>query len=234
MARLTGELELLDGPLDDPRTLGGNLRDLRRVNRYLGGTALSRRAIGALASPVDALSVLDVGTGDADIPLDLLADAARSGRRLTVTAVDHRPEVLDAARRAHPGLDSVANLTLELADGLALPYPDAAFDVTHASLLLHHFEPAESVTLLRELARVARRGIVVNDLSRGPITVAGAWLLSRVSTRNRFTRHDAPMSARRAYTLPEARVLLEEAGLHPVLVTRGLLGHRWAIAAVRR
>ncbi len=40
--------EHLDGPLGDRATLAGNLRDLRRVNRFLGGTALSKRAIEAL------------------------------------------------------------------------------------------------------------------------------------------------------------------------------------------
>jgi ubiquinone/menaquinone biosynthesis C-methylase UbiE len=127
----------------------------------------------------------------------------------------------------------VPGLTLAIADGRALPYPDAAFDIAHASLVLHHLEPPDALTLLRELARVARRGIVVNDLSRQRITLLGAWLLTRAFTRNRYSRHDAPLSARRAYTLEEAQALLTEAGLRTVHVKRGVLGHRWAIAAVR-
>ena len=87
-------VEHLDGPLDDPATLAGNLRDLRRVNRWLGGAGSSVRAIEALAgdrSSSDALQVLDVGTGGADIPVAWLAGAARSGRRWTVIATDARP-----------------------------------------------------------------------------------------------------------------------------------------------
>ena len=45
MRRLADTPELLDGPLDDPVALADNLRDLRRVNRHLGGIALSRRAL---------------------------------------------------------------------------------------------------------------------------------------------------------------------------------------------
>jgi hypothetical protein len=86
---------------------------------------------------------------------------------------------------------------------------------------------------MRELARVARRGIVVNDLSRRRVTVLGSWLLSRAFTRNAYSRHDAPLSARRAYTLTEAQALLAEAGLRQVYLTKGIFGHRWAIAAVR-
>jgi ubiquinone/menaquinone biosynthesis C-methylase UbiE len=234
MKRLAGAVELIDGPLDDPRTLRDNLRDMGRANRFAGGASLSRRAIRALAPPSVWISLLDVGTGGADIPLALLADARRANRRLTVTAIDSRHEVLDAARAAHPNLERTPNLTLTVADGRALPFAEASFDVAHASMVLHHLEPADAEAFLSELARVARRGIVVNDLSRRPITYVGAWLLSRVFTRNRYTRHDAPLSARRAYTLAEARALLVESGLRPVYVTQGIFGHRWAIAAVRQ
>ncbi|CAN5758086.1 hypothetical protein BH23CHL8_BH23CHL8_07760 [soil metagenome] len=232
MKRLDSISELLDGPLDDPQALRGNLRDLRRANQLTGGVALSRRALDALSAGAVELTIIDVGTGGADIPVALLADARRRGQRLHVTAVDSRTEILDAARAGRPVLDTIAGLTLEVADGRALPYPERSFDVAHASLVLHHLEPPEAVAFLRELSRVARRGIVINDLARGHLTLAGAWLLSRLFTRNRYSRHDAPLSARRAYTIHETRLLLAEAGLRPIVETRGIVGHRWAIAAV--
>jgi ubiquinone/menaquinone biosynthesis C-methylase UbiE len=162
-----------------------------------------------------------------------MADARRRGQRLTVTATDSRPEVIDAARAARPGLDLVEGLTLEVADGRSLPYSDGTFDVAHASLVLHHLEPDQATRFLRELNRVARRGIVVNDLSRRSFTLLGAWLLAHACTTNRYSRHDAPLSARRAYTRPEAVALLASAGLRPVYEI-SIVGHRWAIAAVPR
>ena len=53
MERSSDVLELLDEELDDPDALDGNLRDLRRVNRWLGGVALSAAAIEALAAGGD-------------------------------------------------------------------------------------------------------------------------------------------------------------------------------------
>jgi SAM-dependent methyltransferase len=234
MERMAHAPELLDGPLTDLPALRGNLRDLARVNRWTGGVDLSRRALAALAPPPLAISLLDVGTGAADIPVALLADARRAGRELTITAVDSRDEVLAAARAAEPELDRTPGLTLDVADGRSLPYGDGSFDVGHASLVLHHLEPDEAVAFLGELARVARLGIVVNDLGRSPLTYFGARVLSRIGTRNHFTRHDAPLSAQRAYTHGEVVGLLLGAGLRPVYLTRGLAGHRWALAAVRR
>jgi len=234
MERLAGAEEILDGPLDDLDAVAGNLRDLRRVNRLLGGARLSRLAIARLWPDGTSLAVLDVGTGGADIPVSLLADAARRGRSLRVEAIDSRPEVIEAARLARPALDGVAGLSLRVADGLALPYPDGAFDVAHCSMVVHHLEPAEAVALLREMARVSRLGVVVNDLVRGRLFWAGAWVMSHAATRNRLTRNDAPLSVRRAFSRAELRALAAEAGLDVVAEIDGVAWHRVAIAAVAR
>ena len=232
MERLTAATELLDGPLDDPAALVGNLRDLRRINRWLGGVALSSAAIDSLAAHRAELSLLDIGTGGADIPLALLERARRRGRRLTVVAVDDRPEVLAAAVRADPVVATVDGLRLELGDGLALPYPDRSFDVAHSSLVLHHLGPEAAIAFLREMSRIARLGIVVNDLDRSRLGWIGAWLLGHVLTTNRYTRNDAPLSVRRAHRPAEVVDLMRAAGLAPVRIHRGGVGQRYAIAAV--
>jgi SAM-dependent methyltransferase len=241
MRRLAGGQEHLDGALVDRAALAGNLRDLARINRIFGGAGLSIRALrGLLESPSpaaatgpDLVRVLDVGTGAADIPLAMLR-ARGPWRAVRVTAVDSRPEVIDAALANRPELATHPGLDLAVADGRRLPYPDGAFDVAHASLVLHHLEPEDAVAFLRELGRVARVGIVVNDLARGRAAWLGAWLLVHAITRNRFTVHDGPLSVRRAYTFAEARELLERAALRPAVEVGGLFGHRWAIAATRR
>lgn len=232
MERRIDAVELLDGPLDDPRALAANLRDLRRVNRWLGGVRLSADAIDALAAHRAELTLLDVGTGGADIPLALLDRARRRGRRLSVVAIDSRPEILAAAATATPALATTDGLELHVGDGRSLPYPDRSFDVAHASLVLHHLSPDEAVMLLREMGRVARLGVVVNDLHRGWFGLAGAWLLGHLATGNRYTRHDAPLSVRRAYRSGEMAAMLRAAGLSPVRTVRGAFGQRYAIAAL--
>ena len=87
MQRLTDALELLDGPLDDPATLAGNLRDLGRVNRWLGGVDLSatrdRCAGGAPERPVAARR----GDGRGGYP----AGADRAGKGARPAAPGRRP-----------------------------------------------------------------------------------------------------------------------------------------------
>jgi ubiquinone/menaquinone biosynthesis C-methylase UbiE len=233
MERLAGAEEILDGPLDDLHELADNLRDLRRSNRLLGGARQSRLAIGLMVDGREPLTLVDVGCGGADIPVMLLAHAARAGRELRVTAIDERSEVIEAARIARPGIETIAGLELVVGDGRSIPYPDGAFDIAHTSLVVHHLDPADAVALLREMARVSRRGVVVNDLVRGRLYLAGAWLLSHLVSGNRLSRNDAPLSVRRAYSRSELRALIDEAGLRIVGEVGGFAGHRVAIAAVR-
>lgn len=232
MDRRTDAVELLDGPLDDPSALTANLRDLRRINHWLGGASLTALAIDALAAHRDELTLLDVGTGGADIPLALLDRAERRSRRLSIVAIDSRPEVLAAAVRARPAVAATAGLEVHVGDGRSLPYPDRSFDVAHASLVVHHLPVDGSIVLLREMARVARLGVVVNDLERSRLGWIGAWLIGHLLTGNRYTRHDAPLSVRRAYRSDEMTAMLREAGLTPVRTLHGAFGQRYAIAAL--
>ena len=232
MRRVTDRDELLDGPLDDAATLRGNLRDLARVNRHLGGAALSIRAVEALAGDTSDLTILDVGTGAADIPLAMLDHAGRSGRSWRVTGVDSRPEVLEAAVRVDARLTSTPGLELTVGDGHHLPFEDDAFDIAHASLVVHHLDPQGVDRLLHEMVRVSRRGVVVNDLVRSRLNLIGARILATVATRNRYTRNDGPLSVARAYTRDEMGRILATAGLEIVATLDGFASHRVAVAAV--
>jgi ubiquinone/menaquinone biosynthesis C-methylase UbiE len=202
----------MDEPVADADELEANLRDIAFANARLGGTAPVVRALRRFG----ARRVLDVGSGAGDVPLALVRDSARRGVQVQVTCLDHSEQMLAIARRAtggDPGLSFVR------ADGGALPYPDGAFDVVTCTLALHHFEPEGARTLLRELRRVARLSPVVCDLRRSPVAFAATWLWSRTS-RNRLTRHDAPLSVRRAYTPGEALALARDAGWRAPRVRR--------------
>ena len=228
MKRLVGVEELLDGPLE-PSQLAGNLRDLARVNRRLGGQELSWQAVHYLLRelPEDRpVRLLDVGTGAADIPLALLRRARENGRRLEIVATDVRPEIVQAVRRR---LEGAAGLDIRLATAGRLDHPSGSFDIVHASLVAHHLEPPGAAQLLQEMARVASLGVIVNDLFRRWHAWLGAWLLTRLATGNRYTRHDGPLSVRRAYQPVELARLARQAGLRPERLLRDPLGQRYAL-----
>jgi len=203
--------ELLDDRIESIGELEENFRDIERANRFLGGLSAVRAALRSLAPE----TVLDVGCGSADIPRALVRDARRTGRALRITCLDASPEVLEIARRRPQ--DSALNFVR--GDGSGLPFEDASFDVVMCNLTLHHCDPPVALALLREMRRVARLTPVVTDLRRSRAAWAGASILTALFTRNRLTRHDAPLSVLRAYTPVEASQLARDAGWRNPRVT---------------
>ena len=236
-------VELIDTPDVGAAELAENLHDLSRVNQLFGGIALTAWALGTfvqsvqivdnarvprLVQSVSPLTVLDIGSGLGDIPRALVARAERRGVPLRVIATDVNPQIVHFAQAS--GAPSLV-LHYAAADGMRLPFADNSIDVAACSLALHHFAPDQAVALLREMRRVARRGLIVNDIVRSWPGLAGAWLFGHLLSQNRLTRHDGLASVQRAYTPAELRDLATRAGLQ-VTAMRGVVGYRVAMICV--
>ncbi len=224
LAARADEVELLDAGGLSSSEVRANLLDLARLNRLPGGTRASVAAVRHLTGGGAGIRILDVGTGAGDIPV------AFASRGWPTVAIDTNPEVLRVARAITADAPLVEVLD---ADGGALPFEDGSFDVAHCSLLAHHLDPAEAVAVFRELRRVARRGIVVNDLRRGLLPLAATAAGIAVLARSRVTWNDGIISSRRSYTVAELDDLLHRAGLAVAWRSPGWLP-RVATAAVAR
>ena len=124
-----------------PDTVAGEME-----RHYSPGRTWEALARGLLAL-MRTGDVLDVGCGDGTVA-QLLAPRATS-----VTCVDQSERMIEAARTR---LSRVKNATCVLADGRALPFPDASFDQALLfNVLLYAPDPA---AVVREAARVLRPG----------------------------------------------------------------------------
>lgn len=204
MKRATAR-ELMDEPVESAAELAGNLADIEFANRMFGGIAPVLRE----ARRHRVRTLLDVCCGSADVPLAVARDARRRGVPIALTVVDRSPQMLALARRRAA---DVLDVALVEGDATALPFADGAFDMVTCNLALHHFEPDAARALLREVRRVARFWPLVCDLRRSRAAHIAALAWSRLASRNRLTRHDAPLSVCRAYTPAEAAALASSAG----------------------
>lgn len=214
-----GGPEILDGEVDDPAALRASLAHVDQVNRWLGGERALRAAADSLEDgAAGPLRLLDVGTGSGALPARLLDRRRGPPRRWTVVGLDRHRQILEVAR---PRAGERGGLHLVRGDALALPFAADAFDAAACTLTLHHFGDADAVRVIREMARVSRRLVVVSDLERHPANLLGARLLARTLWRaNPITRHDGPLSVLRSFTADELRALAREAGLRDVRVRR--------------
>jgi ubiquinone/menaquinone biosynthesis C-methylase UbiE len=172
------------------------------------------------------LTVLDIGTGSADVPMAIVRWARRMGRPIRVLALDQDGDTLGIARRA---LSRYPEIVLVRGDARALPVRARGVDVVVSALTLHHLEPDDAARALGEMATVARAGVVVNDLERSRAGVLLVWLATRALARSPLSRHDGPLSVRRAYTPSEALALCATAGLGGASVRRYPLHLRFCL-----
>jgi hypothetical protein len=197
--------------MDDPNApreeLAVALRFLRLLNARLGGSGalLSHFKTWSRRWPKDRpITLLDVATGSADIPVQAVRWARRAGFDLRVTAIDAHPTTLDLAREHVAACGLQDAITLVHADALRLTdlYAPRSFDYAHSSLFLHHLSDIHALTVLRIMDRLARAGVVWNDLVRSRTALAGAWLCTLGMPRH--VRHDAIVSVRAGFTRSEA------------------------------
>jgi ubiquinone/menaquinone biosynthesis C-methylase UbiE len=219
MRRAEGARELLDGWVP-PEARAATLADIERLNVWFGGHALSlarvRRAARAVP-PDRALVVVDVGGGAGGFARRVARWARRRPRAVRIVVIDYDAATAALARAA---CAEYPEIRVVRADATALPLGVGVADVAHSALTLHHLEPEAAVTALAEMARVARHGLVVNDLFRTRIAFALVCLATRFLPMHPVSRHDGPLSVRRAYAPAELADLFRKAGVAGVRVRR--------------
>jgi SAM-dependent methyltransferase len=239
------EQEMMDLPGNPKEVLDEDLRNLRILNRYLGGYRSVLHGLDRLvgAAKLRCFSLLDVGTGSGDIPARITSWAGQRGIKASIVALEPEPvtarvaAILTQQQANSPpvwqrlpsavipaeagiqcengGRSPSCGISVVRGDGNAPPFRAAAFDFVLASQLLHHFSEEKIIALLRTWSRLARRAIIVSDLVRDPVAYYGIRLLTKLCTRNVMTLTDAPLSVRRAFTIAEWRELFRRAEIGP-------------------
>jgi demethylmenaquinone methyltransferase/2-methoxy-6-polyprenyl-1,4-benzoquinol methylase len=165
---------------------------------------------------------LDVATGTADLAIA----AARRHTGIRVSGVDFAAPMLEVGRRkvTEAGLDD--RVELREADAMALPFPDAIFDVTAVAFGLRNIP--DRLGALREMARVTVPGgqVMVLEMTYAPARpfrpLYGVYLrrilpaVARVFARNPSTYYYLADSIRHFPAPHDLRDLMRQAGLGPV------------------
>ena len=157
------EPEILDVETPPDKVVAECYRFIRRVNRWMGGrrALISRfREFSRSWKPGERIFVLDVGAGAADLPAYLQRWGKRAGFDVRVVALDIDESTLRFARAEEPGVLFCRG------DIHRLGFREGAFDYVMCSMFFHHLTEKQIVAALRAFDRIAKRGMVVNDLLR--------------------------------------------------------------------
>jgi ubiquinone/menaquinone biosynthesis C-methylase UbiE len=172
--------------------------------------------------------VLDVGTGTAQIPIEV----CRQNRSACLTAIDLAEHMLAVGRvnvRA-AGLDD--RIRLERVDAKVMPYADGSFAAVISNSIVHHIP--EPVRVVAELVRVTAPGglLFVRDLLRPADDAEVRRLVDLYAAgANEHQRQMFDDSLRAALTLDEVRALVKAHGFDSVTVQQTTDRH-WTWSAL--
>ena len=216
--------ELMDDPNVDRADLEASLRFIRMVNRRLGGVAATLNHLKRWAATWSAdrtIRILDVGTGSADIPLAIANWASTSQHRVHITAIDLHETTLSVARE-QVGNRSDIELVQADARNLMDIFEPRTFEYAHAGMFLHHLSDIEVMTVLRIMDRLTTRGMIWNDLVRGPIETLAVRLLTLRAPA--MVKHDGVISVAAGFTRREVLEVAKRVGLEKPKYHRHVFG----------
>lgn len=234
--------EMMDNPDVPKESLAEALGYIRGVNKHLGGVSSLISTLESLRGgwkPQEPITLLDVGTGSADLPVQAMHWASGVGVKLHITGVDNHHTTLELANafvnsQAQLLGFSRSSIELQCMDALKLDlnFAPGSIDYVHAGLFLHHLENEDVVKVLASMARIARRGIIWNDLVRSRIGYATIWLATFGSEK--MIQHDARASVAAGFTRNEAIELARRGGIVHPTYRWNLFTHRFVLTSVKQ
>lgn len=229
------EPEVIDDPSTPMAKLEYLLECVRMTNSRLGGTNLLLDCLKQWSARWPrgrAITMLDIGTGSADLPLAAVRWARESGFDLRVTGIDLNERVLSVARRlcaGEPWITLEACDAMDLCDPARSPFGEASFDYVHSGMFIHHLDNDQAMAMVRAMDRIARAGIVWNDLIRSRRGYAVSWLV----TLGREIRHDCLASLRAGFQRAEVEHIKAELGLGYAHYREEFLYQRFTLSGER-
>jgi hypothetical protein len=201
--------EFLDRSDCDPALAAASYRFMETVNGRLGGIRVVRRFLATETAGRHAsapLRILDIGSGNCDIPLAVSRWACAYGIPLHFTCLEMAGPAVDIARGQ---LARAGNPAVQLLQEDAFTHqPAEPYDCAVASMCFHHFSNAQILTLLQRLRSFVLNSVLINDLRRSRLASLAAGLLLAGTPAG--VRHDALLSIRRGFKVSELSTLLRQ------------------------
>ncbi|MFC0262534.1 methyltransferase domain-containing protein [Fontibacter flavus] len=221
--------EIMDDLEVDGAVLTQTLKELKTINRLLGGNQVTTAALQTLFSqnPKASYTIADIGCGGGDM-IRVMANWARSQNiQCHFIGVDANPHTIDRAKANLADLQNVSFLTKNVLEADFLSQP---VDIITCTLFTHHFTDSELIQLFSSFNTKANLALVINDLHRHPLAFYSIKLLTFFFSKSKMVKNDGPLSVLRSFRKKEIQELLIASGLNNFEVS-WQWAFRWKVIA---
>jgi ubiquinone/menaquinone biosynthesis C-methylase UbiE len=212
------EKELMDDLECSGEELVQTLKELKTINRWLGGNHVTTSGIAKFFNfyPKDEYLIADIGCGGGDMIRVMNDWAVNQPPRVNFIGIDANPNIINEAKSR---LSDLKNVTLSVQNVFSEEFFDKKVDITTCTLFTHHFTDSELVNLLNALKVKSKIGLVINDLHRHPFAYYSIKYLTAVFSKSPMVQNDAAVSVLRAFSKNDWERILSKAGLNDFELT---------------
>ena len=221
------EKEIMDDLDCSGPVLEQTLRELKTINRLLGGNGVTNRGLSQVVQrfPQDQYSLVDLGCGGGDMIAVMQTWASKKNIPIRFIGADANANTITLAKERQKALSDVHWQVANVFDSTFL---EDHVDIATCTLFTHHFTDEELVQLFQGLKQKVRLAIVINDLHRHPLAYYSITWLTRWFSKSPMVQNDAALSVLRSFKRRDWKSIFEEAGLGKVEI-RWCWAFRWQI-----
>ena len=160
---------------------------------------------------ISSFSLADIGCGGGDI-MKIMNDYSRKiGKNGSFIGIDANPHIIKYAKS---NTSDYKEITYQSINIFSNEFRKKRFDIIHCCLFLHHFTKEELIALFKHFKKVAKIGVIINDLHRHPMAYWSIKILTFLLSKSKMVRNDAAISVARGFKKSELVEILNEANIH--------------------
>ncbi len=206
--------EIIDNlEFSDPLLID-NLKDMEKINTWLGFNSSLIKGIKKIYRKYSCynkkLLIADLGCGSGDALRSIQRWANAKTLNLKLIGIDGNPHVINYACLASV---QYPNIYYQTSDISMLDDQVSAFDIVTLNNLCHHLQDEDLIRLLKYLRQNTHLAIIINDLHRHFLAYLGIKILCVIFKFSSITKHDGPLSVRRAYKKNDIKNILNLANI---------------------
>lgn len=227
----SNEKELIDDLELENDALRQNLEELALINKYLGGNQVTTSGLlrllpislitnnqqERLPSPI---TISDLGCGGGDMLMVMADWAKKRGINAQFIGIDANDFMIDFGTKRTANYLNISYLHQDI---YSEEFKEKSFDIVTMTLFCHHFSDESLVTLLQQLKKQTRIGIVINDIHRHWFAYHSIAWITKLFLKSYLVKNDAKLSVWRAFVREDLEKIIQESGF-----TKYSIRWKWA------
>ncbi len=221
------EKEFLDDFQCEGEDLKQNLRELKFINKWLGGNNVTFSGLEqALKNNSKTnLRIADLGCGGGDI-LELIAQWGRKKKlKLLLTGIDVNEFIINYAKQ---NTASYPEIEYKNVNVFSEEFSLLEFDIVNCTLFCHHLDDESLVKLFSQLKNQTKIAIVINDLHRHWFAYHSIKWLTKFFSKSYMVKNDAKLSVLRGFSRKELEEIIKASGFTDFSI-RWKWAFRWEV-----